>query len=58
VDLKIIPCSAAAASTFVHGANCVVPSGGSSSSIFVQTKSKIRFAKTPDRMPSTRPMGL
>ena len=53
-----MPWSAAAARILVHDAYCVVASGGSSSSIFVHTKSKIRLATSPDRMPKITPIGL
>ena len=53
-----MPWSAAAASTLIHGACCVVPLGGSSSSIFVHTKSKIFLPTKPERMPRMSPMGL
>lgn len=58
VTLKVTPWTAAAASTFVHGAISVVGLGGSSSSIFDQMNSKSRFDSRPARIPMTIPNGL
>jgi hypothetical protein len=56
--LKITPCTAAALSSFAHDVSCVVGLGGSSSSIFVQTKLKIFLPTRPARMPRMMPNGL
>jgi hypothetical protein len=56
--LKITPWTAAALSSLPQEVSWVVAFGGSSSSIFVHTKLKIRLPTSPAAMPRMIPNGL